>query len=286
MLVAIARPAAVVTLPSQQRDDHPGDGRVGQHARHRRPAQPPGRRAGRGQGVRRRAAAATCAIGIVVVRRHRGGRAAADAEPRGPARRDRPLPAAARHRDRQRHPGLAGDDLPRRRLRPAAARRPRGAERAARLRASTPARSEPKEAFKPVPPGLLHVGGDHPADRRPDAPPAPTRSRRPSMAADRGVRVYTVGIGTVERRDHRLRGLVDARAPRRGNAEGDRQHHARRILLRRHRHRPEEGLRDAELASWCWRSKETEITALFAAAAAVLAVLSALLSLLWFNRLL
>ena len=35
-----------------------------------------------------------------------------------------------------------------------------------------------------------------------------------------------------------------------------------------------------------FEQKETEITALFAAAAAVLALLSALLSLLWFNRIL
>ena len=76
------------------------------------------------------------------------------------------------------------------------------------------------------------------------------------MAADRGVRVYTVGIGTAERRDHRRRRLVDARAPRRGVAEDDRQHDARRVLLRRHRDRSEEGLRDAQLASSCWRRRK------------------------------
>ena len=43
------------------------------------------------------------------------------------------------------------------------------------------------------------------------------------MAADRGVRVFTVGIGTPRRRDHRLRRLVDARAARRGDAEEHRR---------------------------------------------------------------
>ena len=47
MIVAIARPAAVVTLPSQHETDHPRDGRLGQHARHRRRAQPPRGGAGR-----------------------------------------------------------------------------------------------------------------------------------------------------------------------------------------------------------------------------------------------
>jgi Ca-activated chloride channel family protein len=64
MLLAAARPLAVVTLPSQPGDHHPGHGRLGQHARHRRQAQPAGGVAGRGQGVSGRTAAQR-AVGIV-----------------------------------------------------------------------------------------------------------------------------------------------------------------------------------------------------------------------------
>src|SRR6185503_7453497 len=48
------------------------------------------------------------------------------------------------------------------------------------------------------------------------------------------------------RQDHRLRGLVDARAAGRGHAEGGGRHHARRIFLRRQRGRPQEGLPGAQ----------------------------------------
>src|SRR5690242_6512947 len=48
------------------------------------------------------------------------------------------------------------------------------------------------------------------------------------------------------RRHDRLRRLVRIRAARRRNAEGDRRHHARRILLRRDRVGPREGLPGAQ----------------------------------------
>ena len=53
------------------------------------------------------------------------------------------------------------------------------------------------------------------------------------MAADRGVRVYTVGIGTVDGETIGFEGW---------------SMHPGRLLLRRHRGKPEEGLRDAEFA--------------------------------------
>ena len=120
MIVAIARPAAVVTLPSQHETiilamDVSGSMRAADVEPNRLAA---AQEAAQGfiddqpRNVR---------IGIVSF----AGTAAVVQPPtresRGPARRDRPLPAAARHRGRQRHPRLAEDDLPRRRIRPAAA---------------------------------------------------------------------------------------------------------------------------------------------------------------------
>ena len=103
------------------------------------------------------------------------------------------------------------------------------------------------------------------------------------MAAERGVRVFTVGIGTpkgeiIGSEGWSMRVRLDEES-----LKHDRQHHARRIFLRRHGARPEEGLRDAQLAAGAGEEGDRD-HALFAAAARVLALLSALLSLLWFNR--
>ena len=145
-----------------------------------------------------------------------------------------------------------------------------------------PAKSPDKAAPKPVPPGsysgaaiiLL-------TDGQTTTGPDPIESAR--MAADRGVRVYTVGIGTqggeiigAEGWSMRVRldeeslktiaNLTKAEYFYAGTAADLQkiyQNLNTRIFL---------------------EQKETEITALFAAAAAVLAFLSALLSMLWFNR--
>jgi len=145
-----------------------------------------------------------------------------------------------------------------------------------------PAKAPDKAAPKPVPPGsysgaaiiLL-------TDGQTTTGPDPIESAR--MAADRGVRVYTVGIGTqggeiigAEGWSMRVRldeeslktiaNLTKAEYFYAGTAADLQkiyQNLNTRIFL---------------------EQKETEITALFAAAAAVLAFLSALLSMLWFNR--
>jgi len=145
-----------------------------------------------------------------------------------------------------------------------------------------PAKSPDKAAPKPVPAGsysgaaiiLL-------TDGQTTTGPDPIESAR--MAADRGVRVYTVGIGTqageiigAEGWSFRVRldeeslktiaNLTRAEYFYAGTAADLQkiyQNLNTRIFL---------------------EQKETEITALFAAAAAVLAFLSALLSMLWFNR--
>ena len=79
MIVAIARPGRGRHAAVAARDRHPRDGRLGQHARHRRQAEPPRRGAGRRASVRRRPAA-DHAHRRRVVRRDGVGRAAADAQ--------------------------------------------------------------------------------------------------------------------------------------------------------------------------------------------------------------
>ena len=55
-----------------------------------------------------------------------------------------------------------------------------------------------KAAVKPVPPGSLHVGRRSSCSPMARRRPAPIRSRRRAWPAERGVRVFTVGIGTDE----------------------------------------------------------------------------------------
>jgi Ca-activated chloride channel family protein len=145
-----------------------------------------------------------------------------------------------------------------------------------------PAKSPDKAAPKPVPAGsysgaaiiLL-------TDGQTTTGPDPIESAR--MAADRGVRVYTVGIGTqggeiigaegwsmrVRLDEESLKTIANLTraeyfyAGTAADLQKIYQNLNTRIFL---------------------EQNETEITALFAAAAAVLAFLSALLSMLWFNR--
>ncbi len=145
-----------------------------------------------------------------------------------------------------------------------------------------PAKGPEKAPPKPVPPGsysgaaiiLL-------TDGQTTTGPDPIESAR--MAADRGVRVYTVGIGTAggeiigaegwsirvrldEESLKTIANLTRAEYFYAGTA-ADLQKIYQNLNTR-----------------IFFEQKETEITALFAAAAAVLAFLSALLSMLWFNR--
>jgi Ca-activated chloride channel family protein len=143
-------------------------------------------------------------------------------------------------------------------------------------------REPEKPVFKPVPPGsytsaaiILLTDGQS------NVGPNPIESAR--MASERGVRVFTVGFGTTEGEILRFEGW------------------SMRVRL------DEETLKTiAELTQGEYffagsaadlkkvyqtlssrlvlETKETEISALFSAAAAVLALLSALLSFLWFNR--
>jgi Ca-activated chloride channel family protein len=141
-----------------------------------------------------------------------------------------------------------------------------------------------KQAFKPVAPGsytsaviILLTDGQS------NVGPNPIEAAR--MAADRGVRIFTVGVGTAEgwvlnfegwsmrvRLDEEaLKTIADV-------TRGEYFYANTATDLKK--------IYQALTARLVLENKETEITALFSAAAAVLAFLAALLSLLWFNRIL
>ncbi len=105
------------------------------------------------------------------------------------------------------------------------------------------------------------------------------------LAADRGVRIYTVGVGTtagetigfdgwsmhVRLDEETLKTIADL-------TRGEYFYAGNALDLKK--------VYQTLNAKLVLESKKTEITALFAAAAALIVVLSALLSLLWFNRIL
>jgi len=143
-------------------------------------------------------------------------------------------------------------------------------------------RSTEPEAAKPVPPGsnasavivLLTDGA------RTSGPDTLEMAR---LAADRGVRVFTVGIGTKEGETigfdgWSMRVRLDEETLRRVAeiTQGQYFHAATAADLKK--------VYAALDSRFSMEKKQTEITALFAAAAATLVVIGALLSLYWFNR--
>jgi Ca-activated chloride channel family protein len=143
-------------------------------------------------------------------------------------------------------------------------------------------KTEAEKAFKPVAPGsyssaviiLL-------SDGRRTTGPDPLEAAK--MAADRGVKVYTVGFGTKEgatigfegwsvyvRLDEEtLQGIAQI-------TRGEYFHAGTADDLKK--------VYQSLNTRLVLERKETEVTFLFAAVAAVLLLASALLSLLWFNR--
>lgn len=120
-------------------------------------------------------------------------------------------------------------------------------------------------------------------DGQTTAGPDPFEAAR--MAAERGVRVFTVGVGTVagevlgaEGWSMRVRLDEDALKNIAETTRAEYFHAGTATDL--------SGIYQALTARLVFEKRATEITALFAAAAAVLALLSGLLSLLWFNRIL
>ena len=113
--------------------------------------------------------------------------------------------------------------------------------------------------------------------------PDPIEAAR--MAADRGVRVYTVGIGTTageiigaEGWSMRVRLDEESLKSIANITRAEYFYAGNAVDLQK--------IYKSLNAKLFFEQKETEVTALFAAAAAVLALLSATLSLLWFNRIL
>jgi Ca-activated chloride channel family protein len=164
---------------------------------------------------------------------------------------------------------------------------PRGREsaKAAPLDPSRPAdKDKDKAAPKPVPPGsytsaaiiLL-------TDGQTTTGPDPIEAAR--MAADRGIRIYTVGVGT-------QKGEVIGGEGWSFHVRLDEESLKTIANLTRGEYFYAGTATDLQKiyknlnTKLFFEQKETEITALFSAAAAVLALLSALLSLLWFNRVL
>lgn len=147
-----------------------------------------------------------------------------------------------------------------------------------------PGRPPEKKAFTPVPPGsyasaaiILLTDG-----QRTTGPDSLEAAR---MAADRGVRVFTVGVGTrngevigfegwsfrARLDEETLKAIADL-------TRGEYFHAGTAMDLKK--------IYRSLSARLVFEKQHTEITALFSAAAAGLVLLSALLSLLWFNRVL
>jgi len=113
--------------------------------------------------------------------------------------------------------------------------------------------------------------------------PDPIQAAR--LAADRGVRVYTVGVGTPEGQiltgegwNIRVRLDEDALRAVADLTRGEYFFAGNAIDLKR--------VYEALTTRLVLEKKQTEVTALFSAIAAALAMVSAALSLLWFNRIL
>jgi Ca-activated chloride channel homolog len=145
-------------------------------------------------------------------------------------------------------------------------------------------REAQKPAFKPVPAGsygsaviILLTDGQS------NVGPDPIESAR--MAAERGVRIYTVGFGTAEGESLRFEGWAmrvrlneEALKKIAEVTQGEYYYAGTAADLKK--------VYQILSARLVFETRETEITALFSAAAAVLALLASLLSVLWYNRIL
>jgi Ca-activated chloride channel homolog len=146
------------------------------------------------------------------------------------------------------------------------------------------ARKDPKKDFKPVPPGsynsaviILLTDGQRTTG------PDPIEIAK--LAADRGVRVYTVGFGTTsgevigfEGWSFRVRLDEETLKTIATMTQGEYFHAGSATDLKK--------VYETLNSRLSLERKETEVTALFSAAAALLTLLAGLLSILWFNRIL
>ncbi|MCC6474337.1 MAG: VWA domain-containing protein [Burkholderiales bacterium] len=144
------------------------------------------------------------------------------------------------------------------------------------------AKKAPKQDFKPVAPGSYTSGAIVLlSDGRRTTGPDPMEAAK--MAAERGVRVFTVGFGTAEGANIGFGGwsffarLDEPTLKAIAKATGGEYFHAGTA----------EDLKKiyASLSSkFALERRETEVSALFVAASLVLVLLAAALSLAWFNR--
>ncbi|MEW5865087.1 MAG: VWA domain-containing protein [Pseudomonadota bacterium] len=157
-------------------------------------------------------------------------------------------------------------------------------DRAWRSRPLPDARKEPKKEFTPVPPGSYQGGAiilltDGQRTTGPDSLEAA------KMAADRGVRVFTVGLGTVQGEvigfegwSFRVRLDEEILKQIAQMTRGEYFYAGTATDLNK--------VYESLSARLVLERKETEITALLAAASALVALAAGLLSLLWFSRIL
>ena len=143
---------------------------------------------------------------------------------------------------------------------------------------------EPEKTTKPVPPGSYKSAAiilltDGQATTGPD----PLEAAR--MAAERGVRVFTVGVGTPngeilvgEGWSMRVRLDEETLKTIANVTQAEYFYAGTAVDLKK--------IYEALNARFVMEKKETEITALFAATAALTLLIAGLLSLLWFNRIL
>jgi Ca-activated chloride channel family protein len=142
-------------------------------------------------------------------------------------------------------------------------------------------RSARKE-FKPVPPGSYTNGAIVLlSDGRRTTGPDPLEAAK--MAAERGVRVHTIGFGVKDRGPDDLDGMAaymgfneEALKAIASVTEGEYSHAGGTADL--------QSVYKNLTAKLVLEHRETELTALFSAAAAMFALVAAMLSLLWFHR--
>jgi Ca-activated chloride channel family protein len=144
------------------------------------------------------------------------------------------------------------------------------------------ARKAENKEFTPVPPGSYNSAAVILlTDGQRTTGPDPLKAAR--MAADRGVRVYTVGVGTVEGEvigfeGWSFRARLDEETLKAvaSMTLGEYFHAGTALDLKK--------VYETLNSRLVFEKKQTEVTALFAAAAAVLSLVAAGLSMLWFNR--
>lgn len=157
-------------------------------------------------------------------------------------------------------------------------------DRAWRSRPLADPKKDPKKDFKPVPPGSYNGGAiilltDGQRTTGPDSLEAA------KMAADRGVRVFTVGLGTVQGEvigfegwSFRVRLDEETLKQIAQMTRGEYFYAGTATDLSK--------VYESLSTRLVLERKETEVTALVAAASALLALAAGLLSLLWFSRIL